>query len=103
MAEKTHVPFSEYKEDILKIKELTANLKEVVENMKCTVSMKGAYENSVKNLEKKNEKYGVEKLSSLNDEDKEFLRRLHAGEIEVREVSAKPEAVSANKKKHGQN
>jgi hypothetical protein len=75
MVKRTHVPFSERKEDMEKIKELTKTLREVVEGMNASPTLKAAYMNSVLNLEKKNEKYGEERVrEKLTPEEKEIAR-----------------------------
>jgi len=67
--------------NINKIKEITANLKAISENLNGN-AIKGAYENSIKNLEKKNETY-YKDIFLVTDSEKELLRKIRAGEIKT--------------------
>lgn len=91
-------------QNIAKIGELTNQIKEIAVNLFGT-SCREAYENSVKNLEVKNEKYTSKPSFQVSDEEKELLRKIRAGEIAIPEKEN--DEVSANvekpmrKGKHG--
>jgi basic membrane lipoprotein Med (substrate-binding protein (PBP1-ABC) superfamily) len=81
----------EYMEQVVTVKRIaviTDALKSEVVNLKGK-SVKMAYENSVSNLEKKNELYSKDRVSfRVTDEEKELLRKIRAGEVTVPSVSA---------------
>ena len=54
-----------------------------------------AYENSVKNLETKNEKFANVSFP-ITDEEKEMLRKIRNGEMQVSEVSTTDNSESGN-------
>ena len=107
MTERIHVPFSERKEDMEKIKAITAELRKIVESMNCPPTIRAAYMNSVLNLEKKNENYGEEKVrEKLTDEEKEVMRKAlkEFREGKSTSITAETDSVPADesmKKKKG--
>lgn len=71
---------------IEKISKLTEDIKNLLPEFEGK-AVRGAYENSVKNLETKNEKYS--KVSfPISDEEKELIRKIRAGEIKT--ISTSP-------------
>ena len=79
---------NENKENIGKIKVLTAQIKEIVP-MLHGVACHLAYENSVINLEKKNEKFiGASESFRITAEEKELLKKLRNGEVQISEISS---------------
>lgn len=90
MADKKRLTAEEYDMQIAavkKIAEYTELIKNELPNF-MGVSVKTAYENSVKNLEKKNELYGKEKFL-VSEDEKELLRKIRAGEVKVAPIKGK--------------
>jgi len=71
-------------ENIEKIKVLTEQIKAIVPSLNGKACLE-AYENSVKNLEVKNEKYMTKEAFQVSDEEKELLRKFREGTITVKE------------------
>lgn len=71
-------------ENIEKIKVLTEQIKAIVPNLNGK-ACKEAYENSVSNLETKNEKYVTKEAFQVSDEEKELLRKFREGQITIKE------------------
>ena len=69
---------------VKKIAEYTENIKALLVEFDGK-SAKLAYENSVINLEKKNEKYGSARAPSLSDEEKELLKNFREGKLIIKE------------------
>lgn len=86
--------YSKQTEAVKKIAELTEKIKALLPEFEGQ-SVHAAYENSVKNLEKKNEIYGKER-TIVTDEDKEILRKIRAGEVTLTPVEKKENEVSAS-------
>lgn len=84
MVEKKRLTAEEYDAQVASVKkivEYTNLIKAELDNF-VGQSVKTAYDNSVKNLEKKNELYGKEKFL-VSDEEKELIRKMRAGEIKI--------------------
>lgn len=71
---------------IAKIAGLTEQIKNEAANLNGK-SCREAYENSVSNLETKNEKYVTRAPFQVSDEEKELLRKIRAGEITIPTLS----------------
>jgi hypothetical protein len=71
-------------ENIEKIKVLTEQIKAIVPNLNGK-ACKEAYENSVSNLETKNEKYVTKESFPIADEEKEIIRKYREGLITIKE------------------
>lgn len=97
--EKQRISNKDIAEQIVSIVELTNSLKQVVDGMpKCAA--RDAYEHSVTNLEKKNNRFSKTR-AKLTDEEKQVMRdalkkfREQNSETEVSEVPADDEPVSS--------
>lgn len=66
------------------ITDLTAQIRALLPEFEGK-SVHKAYENSVLNLEKKNEQYVTARAPSMSDEEKELLRKFRAGELIIKE------------------
>jgi hypothetical protein len=71
-------------ENIEKIKVLTAQIKEILPSLHGKACSE-AYENSVSNLETKNEKYVTKEAFPISDEEKELLRKFREGTVTIKE------------------
>lgn len=71
-------------QNIAKIAELTAQIKTISAELNGK-ACKEAYENSISNLETKNEKYVTKEAFQVSDEEKELLRKYREGTITVKE------------------
>ena len=78
---------NENKENIEKIKVLTEQIKEIVPKLH-GVACHLAYENSVINLEKKNEKFmGASESFRITAEEKELLKQIRNGKMQISKIS----------------
>ena len=90
MSEKVRIPFSERVESMKRIAELTTELKTVVESMNAPPTIIKAYQNSIVNLETKNQKYGSEKERfSMSEEEKEMILKFREGKVKISPVKEK--------------
>ena len=88
-------------QNIAKISELTAQIKEILPNLNGKACNE-AFNNSVINLETKIEKYTTKESFRVSNEEKELLRKIRAGEAQVSPVSSDvEEQVSSGKRRKG--
>lgn len=71
-------------EIILQVVVLTAQIKSLIEGLS-GMACKGAYENSVTNLETKNVKWMTKESFQISDDEKELLRKFREGQIIIKE------------------